>query len=72
MVEEVRDMEIMELLVIPVLMNLVQVLVMEEQVGCMEGEAILAVVVTILMQGRKSTFMQLFHKLCLEVSNRVL
>lgn len=46
------DMGAMEVQVMVEVTTLVLVLVMVEQVVCMEGEAIVGVVDTILMQGR--------------------
>lgn len=64
MAEGVRAMGIMAVQATVVVMTPVLELVMAEQVGCMEGEAIVAVVGTIPMQGRKrGTLMQLL-KLC--------
>ena len=52
MVEEVMVMAIMQVQAMVAVMTLVLVLVMVEQVGSMEGEAIVAVVDTIHMQDR--------------------
>lgn len=62
-------MELMEVQGMVEVMSLVQAVVMEEQVGFTEEEAIVAVVGTILMQDRTKEFLMQLLKLCLEVSN---
>lgn len=56
MAKEAKATEIMEVQAMLVVMILVLVLVTVEQAVCMEGEVIVAVVGTILMQGRKEAF----------------
>jgi hypothetical protein len=52
MVEVAKAMEVMEVQAMVLVMTLGLGLVMVEQVGCMEGEAIVALVGTIPMRGR--------------------
>lgn len=59
MVEEVKATVVMEVQAMVVVMTRVQVLVMVELVGCMAGEAIVAVVGTTLTRDRDAVnFMQ--------------
>ncbi len=54
MAEEVRAMGIMAVqATVVVMIPVLELVMVVEQVGCMEGEAIVAVVGTIHMQGRK-------------------